>query len=781
MAKNNASAYHHCDSLFFLDYQINPQTREVMQSELALKLSKKSYELLLFLIKNQGKVVSKQDMIDAVWTGQIVTDAALNKQVARLRQDLNSEQEVIETIRGIGVRFIPEITNKPNSPKAAKLKIKRKISYKKSFLSIFFLTLVAVILTLYLTPTTQKSKPKTNTTEASINLAIVPSKESINWLNIGGLNYLSEKLQKHKQIQTLSPHTKWFNKNNQKSLAIQMSQKKGIDYVLSIHNLKTNKTYSASLELRNHDSLQAKASIKAQGLNSLFDKIDAWVVNQLAIKAKIAKGKVFNYKTTDFVLESYLRGRETAIHNSYKKASQLFETAYNQDPSFLPALTALAETEARLGNNEKALALIETVIKQKDFNPKLSNKMLVLKASFLTGMNKLDEAQELLEKAISLSKSQKDYSTLIDAITIAIQSHFKKGKISDKTISLLQTQITLLTKHKPDTYLLALANYNLAGAYHQLGQVKKAIKAINKSNELYTIDNNSRGRVISASLLARIYKDTGNTGKALTSLESVEGLFEQIDGIDEQQIYLQYKAENLIYHGLRKQALETITKLEALNQQSSSLESKIVALSLRLELNEIHKDYAAAKNNVRQMLAILKSEKQGYPPIFEDLILVYDLFVSALTEQPEITREKIKTHLKTNPNIQSFFEKEMRMINATVLRKENKNIQAAEIYRQLISEYIQANQLQDAFYYAGYPLLDILWEIDKKEYQKNLNYLDELTVFKYPIHKYKAQLLAYNKDYINAYVMMSDLKSKANEFWTTQDQIKLEEYQQLAQ
>ena len=78
-------------------------------------------------------------------------------------------------------------------------------------------------------------------------------------------------------------------------------------------------------------------------------------------------------------------------------------------------------------------------------------------------------------------------------------------------------------------------------------------------------------------------------------------------------------------------------------------------------------------------------------------------------------------------------------------------------------------------------LLDLQWKTNKKDYVKTMNYLDELSTFKYPMDKYKAQYLAYNKDYINAYTLMAELKAKSNEFWSTQDQMKLEEYQQLAQ
>ncbi len=94
--------------------------------------------------------------------------------------------------------------------------------------------------------------------------------------------------------------------------------------------------------------------------------------------------------------------------------------------------------------------------------------------------------------------------------------------------------------------------------------------------------------------------------------------------------------------------------------------------------------------------------------------------------------------------------------------------------------YIAANNIRYALY-AGYSMLELQWKNNMEDYVKTMNYLDEISTFKYPIHKYKAQYLAYNKDYINAYVMMVDLKSKANEFWTTNDQIFLEQYQQLAQ
>ena len=67
----------------------------------------------------------------------------------------------------------------------------------------------------------------------------------------------------------------------------------------------------------------------------------------------------------------------------------------------------------------------------------------------------------------------------------------------------------------PDPYLMAISSYNLAATYHQLGQIDLAIKTINECIKLYTNTNNIRGIVVSKSLLSRLYKDKGDSGKAL--------------------------------------------------------------------------------------------------------------------------------------------------------------------------------------------------------------------------------------------------------------------------
>lgn len=71
----------------------------------------KPLALLTYLAENNDRVVSRDDMIEAVWGGRIVSDAAVStvlKQVRKSLGDGGRAQEFIRTIHGIGYRFVAE-------------------------------------------------------------------------------------------------------------------------------------------------------------------------------------------------------------------------------------------------------------------------------------------------------------------------------------------------------------------------------------------------------------------------------------------------------------------------------------------------------------------------------------------------------------------------------------------------------------------------------------------------------------------------------------------------
>jgi DNA-binding winged helix-turn-helix (wHTH) protein len=75
--------------------------------------------LLLFLIENRDRLVTRDEIVDAVWSGRIVSDAAISSRIKSARQavgDDGNEQRIIRTIHGRGFRFIAEVEDNIRTP-----------------------------------------------------------------------------------------------------------------------------------------------------------------------------------------------------------------------------------------------------------------------------------------------------------------------------------------------------------------------------------------------------------------------------------------------------------------------------------------------------------------------------------------------------------------------------------------------------------------------------------------------------------------------------------------
>jgi TolB-like protein/Flp pilus assembly protein TadD len=80
------------------------------------------FDLLVYLVRNRGRVVSKDDLIDRVWGGRIVSDSALTTRLNAARKavdDSGAEQRLIRTVPRRGVRFVGEVSEDAGTPPRA--------------------------------------------------------------------------------------------------------------------------------------------------------------------------------------------------------------------------------------------------------------------------------------------------------------------------------------------------------------------------------------------------------------------------------------------------------------------------------------------------------------------------------------------------------------------------------------------------------------------------------------------------------------------------------------
>jgi DNA-binding winged helix-turn-helix (wHTH) protein/TolB-like protein len=103
----------HVRTLFeFAGFRADPLTRRLFSGDDQLTVTPKAFETLLVLISNRGKVVSKTELMDAIWADTSVEENNLTQQIATLRRAFGEragEHRFIVTVPGKGYSFVAPV------------------------------------------------------------------------------------------------------------------------------------------------------------------------------------------------------------------------------------------------------------------------------------------------------------------------------------------------------------------------------------------------------------------------------------------------------------------------------------------------------------------------------------------------------------------------------------------------------------------------------------------------------------------------------------------------
>jgi DNA-binding winged helix-turn-helix (wHTH) protein len=93
----------------FEEYAFDTDLRELYRGADVVSVAPQVFDLLDYLIRNRERVVSKDDLINAVWNGRVVSDAALTTRLNVARSvigDSGEQQRLIKTLPRKGFRFV---------------------------------------------------------------------------------------------------------------------------------------------------------------------------------------------------------------------------------------------------------------------------------------------------------------------------------------------------------------------------------------------------------------------------------------------------------------------------------------------------------------------------------------------------------------------------------------------------------------------------------------------------------------------------------------------------
>jgi TolB-like protein len=106
----------------FDNHALDTDRRELHRGSERIAVEPQVFDLLVYLVQNCDRVVSKDDLIASVWHGRIVSDSTLTSRINAVRKavgDSGEDQKLIRTVARKGLRFVGTVHAKSNGAEPA--------------------------------------------------------------------------------------------------------------------------------------------------------------------------------------------------------------------------------------------------------------------------------------------------------------------------------------------------------------------------------------------------------------------------------------------------------------------------------------------------------------------------------------------------------------------------------------------------------------------------------------------------------------------------------------
>jgi DNA-binding winged helix-turn-helix (wHTH) protein/TolB-like protein/Tfp pilus assembly protein PilF len=425
-----------------VSYEFGPFVLDTLQHALLkhrapVDITPKTYDTLLVLLQNNGRMLSKEELMQAVWPDSFVEESNLTQQVSMIRKALGesaTEQRYVITVPGRGYRFTgdvratemqasggapgqtlePPLPSESNAlpgvplPPAAPRTSKRRALLFMAAFSVFAVAILAITKFVYLAHVSPPPLPGPR------SLAILPLQNrgqdsSSDFLGLSLADVLITKLA---YVNSLSVRP---------SAAIEKYRGATIDLQKVAADLKVDTLLTGSF-IRDGENLrityqlidaktekilgQGVIDLKYDNLLAVQDRVTGQLISELELRlspSEVERLKPEN-SVTPLAYEYFLQGLDFHGQHKFPLAIKMLEKSTQIDPNYAPAWAYLgasynSDAAFELGGREqyrRAQAAYERAL---TLRPNLLDAQVFL-ANLLIDTGRVEEAVPLLRDAL---------------------------------------------------------------------------------------------------------------------------------------------------------------------------------------------------------------------------------------------------------------------------------------------------------------------------------------------------------------------------------------------
>lgn len=415
----------------FGNCELRLKSRELLFDGQVVALEPRVFDLLAFLLHNRERVVTKDELLEAVWPGTFVSETSLSRGVMKARRAVGDDadsQHSIKTVHGRGYRFVAELVLPEVPPETgvadevpasesgtADVDAGRQRPGRTALVVGAFAVALAVLATLVVP---QFREPAIEPGTDVPRVAVLPIENNtgdpnLDWVRFGLMDVLAGQLQQQSGLgvtasgDVVAILERHGGEPEAPVGALGSVENRLLNQLGATHVVRTvlerpGQLYRLGAEILTRDGIRSEVELLGNEPLGLITELRRVVDDRVAgprrttLVARVISDDVF-------VNEAYARGRDQMLRGNLDDAYTLLQAAVGQEPENFWARHALATVTLNRGDADAAADMLAGLVEEarRDGLPLEEATALFVLGNTHLRRDSHDEARRLYEEALA--------------------------------------------------------------------------------------------------------------------------------------------------------------------------------------------------------------------------------------------------------------------------------------------------------------------------------------------------------------------------------------------